>query len=638
MKKLGQIGDTIVEVLIVLVIISLVIVGAFLSTNRSLVDTRQSEERSVAVKYAQQQIERLKAGAASLPSGDFCLKDDGTTARWADTPGLSLPQTDPNQDSLSNYPAACKQMGPSGLYYQWISYDSSNPDSVNSLVIRIRWPKTGGTGTNQVQIAIGQGLSAGSIDSPPTTPSGLTATAVSSSQINLSWNASTDTDSTPLQNYLIERCQGSGCTSFAQVGSTAGTATNYNDTGLSANITYRYQVRAQDTATPTSNKSGYSNIAEATTMSAADTQAPSIPANLTASAVSASQINLTWTASTDNVGVTSYRVERCQGSSCSNFLEIASPSTNSFNNTGLSSSTSYRYRVRATDAANNLSGYSSIASATTQASGPPPGPTTFSCTGAAATYQVPAGVTRISIDVVGANGATDGWGDSTPGRGGRVQHTNITVTPGETLSIRVGCRGTTGVASGAAGGFNGGGNAGRSDGSLWSAGSGGGASDIRRDSNGNGQYELSERIVVAGGGGGAATYYCSIAGEGGNAGGASGSSGGTGSCGPSSYSGRGGGGGTQFGGGTIVSSGYNGTNGALGVGGNGGGSSTAIGGGGGGGGYYGGAGGGGALYEGGGGGGGSSYCAVAGATFTAGFTPLNDSTYQNNGRIIITPM
>ena len=98
-----------------------------------------------------------------------------------------------------------------------------------------------------------------------------------------------------------------------------------------------------------------------------DTTAPTAPTNLTASPVSSSQINLSWTAATDNVGVTNYLIERCQGAGCSNFGQIAMQTATTYSNTGLSSSTSYSYRVRATDAANNLSRYSNVASAVTQA-------------------------------------------------------------------------------------------------------------------------------------------------------------------------------------------------------------------------------------------------------------------------------
>jgi chitodextrinase len=96
-----------------------------------------------------------------------------------------------------------------------------------------------------------------------------------------------------------------------------------------------------------------------------DTTPPSAPAGLTVTAVSTSQINLSWTASTDNVGVTGYKVERCQVAACSNFAQIATPSGTTFNDTGLAGSTSYSYRVRATDAAANLSTFSNTGTATT---------------------------------------------------------------------------------------------------------------------------------------------------------------------------------------------------------------------------------------------------------------------------------
>src|SRR5207244_2830414 len=98
-----------------------------------------------------------------------------------------------------------------------------------------------------------------------------------------------------------------------------------------------------------------------------DTTAPTAPSSLSATAPAATQINLTWTASTDNVGVTNYLLERCQNAGCSNFTQIATPSVASYSDTGLTSGTSYSYRVRATDAAGNFSGYSNTATATTPA-------------------------------------------------------------------------------------------------------------------------------------------------------------------------------------------------------------------------------------------------------------------------------
>lgn len=98
----------------------------------------------------------------------------------------------------------------------------------------------------------------------------------------------------------------------------------------------------------------------------ADTTPPSAPSALQATA-SGAQISLTFTGSTDNIGVTNYTIERCSGVSCSTFttLTALTPPTVSYINTGLTASTSYSYRVRASDAAGNFSPYSATATATT---------------------------------------------------------------------------------------------------------------------------------------------------------------------------------------------------------------------------------------------------------------------------------
>src|SRR5262249_22880968 len=98
-----------------------------------------------------------------------------------------------------------------------------------------------------------------------------------------------------------------------------------------------------------------------------DTQAPTAPGGLTATAASSSRIDLSWTAASDNVGVTNYLIERCQGSGCTAFVQIATTASIGFSDTGLTGATVSTYRVRASDAANNLSSYSNASSATTQA-------------------------------------------------------------------------------------------------------------------------------------------------------------------------------------------------------------------------------------------------------------------------------
>jgi len=92
----------------------------------------------------------------------------------------------------------------------------------------------------------------------PAAPSGLTATAVSRSQINLKWtdNASNET------GFKIERCRSSNCTKFTQIATVAANVTTYSNTGLSSYTYYRYRVRAYNA----SGNSAYSNIATARTL------------------------------------------------------------------------------------------------------------------------------------------------------------------------------------------------------------------------------------------------------------------------------------------------------------------------------------------------------------------------------------
>ena len=96
----------------------------------------------------------------------------------------------------------------------------------------------------------------------------------------------------------------------------------------------------------------------------ADTQAPTAPSELTAIAVSSSQIELSWTASTGNTAVTGYRIYR-------NGAQVTTTTSNSYSDTGLEASTSYSYTVAAYDATPNTSAKSESAAATTF----PPGST-----------------------------------------------------------------------------------------------------------------------------------------------------------------------------------------------------------------------------------------------------------------------
>src|SRR6185312_348466 len=150
----------------------------------------------------------------------------------------------------------------------------------------------------------------------PAAPTNLTATAVSSSQINLAWtdNSSNET------GFKIEQCQNAGCSNFAQIAQVGANITAFNNTGLTASTSYSYRVRA----TNLGGDSAYSNTASATTQ--ATQTVPAAPSNLTATAVSTSQINLSWSDNSNNE--TGFKIERCQGANCSNFVQIAQVGAN----------------------------------------------------------------------------------------------------------------------------------------------------------------------------------------------------------------------------------------------------------------------------------------------------------------------
>jgi hypothetical protein len=185
-------------------------------------------------------------------------------------------------------------------------------------------------------------------------PSNLTATAASQTQINLSWvdNSSDET------NFRVER-SADGTSGWSEIGTAAANATSYQNTGLTANTTYYYRVRAYRSSD--TSYSTYSNTANAKT-TANPVQPPS---NLTATAASQTQINLSWVDNSSDE--TNFRVER-SADGTNGWTEIGTANANatSYQNTGLSCGTKYYYRVRAYRSNDtSYSAYSNTANVTT---------------------------------------------------------------------------------------------------------------------------------------------------------------------------------------------------------------------------------------------------------------------------------
>lgn len=186
----------------------------------------------------------------------------------------------------------------------------------------------------------------------PGAPSGLSAAAVGSTQINLSWNAGTD--NVAVAGYNIYRQAGTG--SLAKINAVPVTATGYADTGLSPGITYTYQVATVDAAGNDS-----TDRAQISRTTPVDNQAPSKPDGLVATPSGLTRINLTWNASADNAGVAEYFIYRSTDNR--NFAKIAKTTDRTYSDTGLTLNTTYYYKVSARDAAGNESVPSEPASA-----------------------------------------------------------------------------------------------------------------------------------------------------------------------------------------------------------------------------------------------------------------------------------
>lgn len=192
----------------------------------------------------------------------------------------------------------------------------------------------------------------------PSAPSSLAANA-SPGLVDLSWLAAGDNVGVTAYDVYRSTVSGFAPSGGNRVGQSA--TTSYRDSGFDTG-TYYYVVRARDAVGNTSLPSN-----EAMANATADTTAPSAPSSLSLVRPGAGSLGLAWSASTDNVGVAAYLLERCTGVSCATFAQVASTAPNAWTDVGLTASTSYRYRVRAQDSRGNLSGYSNILSAATSA-------------------------------------------------------------------------------------------------------------------------------------------------------------------------------------------------------------------------------------------------------------------------------
>lgn len=278
----------------------------------------------------------------------------GATYTIADTTAPSVPAniTSPSQTATSislSWSASTDNVGVSGYRVyrggtligttNGTSYTDTGLKPSNSYTYTLAAYDAAGNTSAQ---SAGKSFSTTPDTTAPSKPDGLTLGTSTVTSISFSWNASTD--DVGVAGYKIYR-------DGTQVGTSS--TTSYTDTGLNPSSTYGYTIAAYDAAGNTSDTwpgKSFSTLA--------DTTAPSVPTNLTSPSQTTTSVSLTWSASTDNVAVSGYKIYR-------NGTQVSTSSVASFTDTGLLNGTSYTYTVAAYDAAGNTSAQSVSKTVTT---------------------------------------------------------------------------------------------------------------------------------------------------------------------------------------------------------------------------------------------------------------------------------
>jgi hypothetical protein len=199
---------------------------------------------------------------------------------------------------------------------------------------------------------------------PPPQVTGLTTNVISNTQINLAWTAYGGSD---LNFYTVYRGTSPGFSADSSSDIATPATNSYNNTGLTAGTSYYYRVATTNDA----NQEGPLSVeVSGTTTGGGDVTPPGQTVGLVASVISDTQINLSWTASAAG-DLNHYDVHRSTTTGFTPAVgnRIAQPSTNSYNNTGLTAATTYYYKVAAVDNASNIGTYSTQASGTTTSTG-----------------------------------------------------------------------------------------------------------------------------------------------------------------------------------------------------------------------------------------------------------------------------
>lgn len=260
----------------------------------------------------------------------------------------------------------------SGTYSFKVSHGSSGGQSLVRTVTRTVSPSYTGTTSSSLTASVSslwnfptashsRSVSTGRRPySRPATPSNVTVSQPSAGRFRVTWKRNATTGG-PYTNVYVERSRNGG--SWSQVAKLSGGATSYTDTSTAANSTYRYRVRAQNSA-------GYSGYGTTGT-SSTKPDAPATPTGASVTRSSDTRQIIRWTNKpTAAAPYASVLVERSTNGGAWGQIATVKGTASSYTDAGTRNNAYYRYRVRARNAG-GFSGYATTGYVTTTPAKPP---------------------------------------------------------------------------------------------------------------------------------------------------------------------------------------------------------------------------------------------------------------------------